>query len=261
MKFVVLLGGVFFLTFGLTAYRHFYTVLGATAGLAVWVALSDTLVRLPGLRENPGIASVLILCLLFLAGVYLARRFRRLLVFSGGLGTGVILSQTLSHLMAEGALAPAAIRLNRLDTLDVLAGLIGGIVFLLFERLFAVLLTSVVGSFLCTWAVGGRWVFAAFLATGLVAQPLVFTRFKPRSPPGAPRNRTGSTTLMAFLLIFLVPAQITADGSVMAIHLRAATAPSEVVVRNQCHEEGVGPGISPGRLDAGREDRRMVYIR
>jgi hypothetical protein len=107
------------------------------------MALSDTLVQLPGLREHPGTAGFLILALLVLTGVFFATRFRRLLAFFSGLGTGLILSQTLSVFMAEGALSGAAFRFGRIDVIDILVGLIGGILFLLFERIFAVLLTSV----------------------------------------------------------------------------------------------------------------------
>jgi hypothetical protein len=217
MRLAVLLAGAFFLAFGLAAYRHFYTVLGATAGLAIWMALSDTLVQLPGLREHPGTAGFLILALLVLTGVFFATRFRRLLAFFSGLGTGLILSQTLSVFMAEGALSGAAFRFGRIDVIDILVGLIGGILFLLFERIFAVLLTSVVGSFLCTWAIGGRWTFIACLVIGLVAQPLVFARFKP-SPAAAGRDRTGSTTLMAFLLLWLLPSAAAGDWVVERVN-------------------------------------------
>jgi len=211
VRLAVLLAGAFFLAFGLAAYRHFYTVLGLAAGLAIWIALSDTLVQLPGLREHPGTASLLILALLFLTGVFLASRFRRLLVFFSGLGTGLILSQTLAVFMGEGALYGAVFRFGRIDAMDILVGLIGGILFLLFERVFAVLLTSVVGSFLCTWAIGGRWTFVACLVIGLVAQPLVFMRFKPSPSAAASRDKTRSTTLLAFLLLWLLPTQAIAD--------------------------------------------------
>lgn len=211
VRLAVLLAGAFFLAFGLAAYRHFYTVLGLAAGLAIWIALSDTLVQLPGLREHPGTAGFLILALLLLTGVFLASRFRRLLVFFSGVGTGLILSQTLAVFMAEGALYGAVFRFGRIDAMDILVGLVGGILFLLFERVFAVLLTSVVGSFLCTWAIGGRWTFVACLVIGLVAQPLVFMRFKPSPSAAAGRDRTRSTTLLAFLLLWLLPAQAIAD--------------------------------------------------
>ncbi|MCJ7500364.1 TMEM198/TM7SF3 family protein [bacterium] len=217
-RLAVLLGGTFFLAFGLAAYRYFYTVLGATAGLAGWMALSGTLVRLPGLREHPGTASLLILALLVLTGVFLASKFRRLLVFFSGLGTGLLLSQTFSVFMTGGALSDTAFRFGRINTMDILVGLIGGILFLLFERVFALLLTSVVGSFLCTWAIGGRWTFVACLLIGLVAQPLVFTRFKPPPPAAGGKDRTGSTTLMVFLLLWLLPAQAAANWVVERVH-------------------------------------------
>ncbi|MDF1524891.1 MAG: hypothetical protein RRA15_07455 [bacterium] len=219
IRLAVLLGGTFFLAFGLAAYRYFYTVLGATAGLAVWMAVSDTLVQLPGLREHPGTAGLLILALLVLTGVFLASKFRRLLVFFSGLGTGLLLSQTFSVFMTGGALSDTAFRFGRIDAMDILVGLIGGILFLLFERVFALLLTSVVGSFLCTWAIGGgRWTFAACLLIGLVAQPLIFTRFKPPPPAAAGKDRTGSTTLMVFLLLWLLPAQAAASWVVERVH-------------------------------------------
>jgi hypothetical protein len=218
IKLAVLLAGAFFLAFGLAAYRHFYTALGATAGLAIWMALSDTLVQLPGLREQPGTASLLILALMLLAGVFFASRFRRLLAFIGGLGTGLILSQTLSVFMADGTLSGAAFRFGRIGAMDILAGLIGGVLFLLFERVFAVLLTSVVGSFLCAWAIEGRWTFLACLAIGLVAQPLVFMKFKPAQPAANGRNRTGSTTLMIFVLLWLLPSTAMADWVVERVN-------------------------------------------
>ncbi len=217
-RLAVLLGGTFFLAFGLAAYRYFYTVLGATAGLAVWIGLSDTLVQLPGLREHPGTAALLILALLLLTGVFFASKFRRLLAFFSGLGTGLLLSQTFSVFMTGGALSDSAFRFGRIDAMDILVGLIGGILFLLFERVFALLLTSVVGSFLCTWAIGGRWTFVACLLIGLVAQPLIFKRFKPSSPAAAGKDRTGSTTLMVFLLLWLLPAQAAANWVVERVH-------------------------------------------
>jgi len=210
-ELAVLLGGTFFLAFGLAAYKYFYTVLGATAGLVVWIALSDTLVQLPGLREHPGTAALLILALLVVIGVFFASKFRRLLAFFSGLGTGLLLSQTFSVFMSGGALSDTAFRFDRIGIMDILVGLIGGILFLLFERIFALLLTSVVGSFLCTWAIGGRWTFVACLLIGLVAQPLIFTRFKPSPPAAAGKDRTGSTTLMVFLLLWLFPAQAAAN--------------------------------------------------
>ena len=84
----MLLAGTFFLAFGLAAYRYFYTVLGAAAGLAMWIALSDPLLQLPGLKEHPGTAGILILVLLLLTGIVLASKFRKLVIFSSGLGTG-----------------------------------------------------------------------------------------------------------------------------------------------------------------------------
>jgi hypothetical protein len=206
VKIAVLLAGAFFLVFGLAAYRHFYTALGATAGLAVWMAFKDTLIKLPGLREHPGTASILILVLLLLTGIFFASRFSRILAFFSGLGTGLILSQAVSTFLVKGTLPDAAIRFSSMDAMDILVGLIGGILFILFERAFAVLLTSVVGSLLCTWAIGGQWTFPGCLVLGLVAQPLVFKKLKLSASDAAGMDRSGSTKLMVFALALFLPA-------------------------------------------------------
>lgn len=250
VRLAVLLAGAFFLAFGLAAYRHFYTVLGATAGLAIWMGLSDTLVQLPGLRERPGTAGILILVLLLLTGVFFASRFRRLLAFASGLGTGLILSQTLTVFMTEGALSGTAFRFGRITAMDILAGLIGGILFLLFERFFAVLLTSVVGSFLCTWAIGGKWTFMACLVIGLVAQPLIFMRFKPPPPP-AGRDRTGSTKMLVFLLLCLLPSAAIADWVVERVN----PSTSRMVI-----DAGWRDGVREGEIYAVIDERGSLVV-
>jgi len=195
VRIAVLFAGVFFLVFGLTAYRYFYTVLGATVGLAVWVGLKDSLVQIPGLRDHPGTASLLLLVFFVLAAMFLAFRFRRLLVFFAGLGTGLILSQAFAVFMAEGVVFGAVLRFNRVSAMDVLVGLICGVLFVLLEGVFAVLLTSAVGSFLCTWALGGRWTFLACLVAGVAAQLLVYMKFRPVLPGPGGKDGTGSKRL------------------------------------------------------------------
>lgn len=252
VKLAVLAAGAFFLAFGLAAYRHFYTVLGATAGLAAWMALRETLVQVPGLKEHPGTASLLILVLLILTGIFFASRFRRLLAFFSGLATGVILSQAVSGFMTAGDLSGAAFGFSRIDSMDILAGMIAGVLFLLFERVFAVLLTSVVGSFLCAWVIGGRWTFLACLLVGLVAQPLVFTRFKPQPSAAGGRDRTGSTTLLAFLLLLTVPSSAAADWTVERINFST----SRVVIA-----AGWRDGLREGEKYAVVDERGMLVTR
>ena len=191
VRFAVLLAGAFFLAFGLAAYRYFYTVLGAAAGLAMWIALSDFLLQLPGLREHPGTASILILIFFLLTGVFIAWKFRKLVAFLSGVGTGIILTRMITVFMSEGVLSGAGLHLGSIDAMDILVGLIGGILFVLFERLFALLLTSVVGSFLCTRAIGLEWIFPLCLLIGLVAQPLIFLRIKPPPVGTSDKSRTG----------------------------------------------------------------------
>lgn len=251
VRLSVLLVGAFFLAFGLAAYRHFFTVLGATAGLAVWMALSDTLVRIPGLREHPGTARLLILVLFLLAGVFLAKKFRRLLAFSAGMGTGLILSQTYTVFMAQGVMAAAALRFDSIDAMDVLVGLIGGILFLLFERFLAVILTSVVGSFLCTWAIGGRWTFLVCLAIGLVAQPLIFGKFRPSSTASNGGSGSVTKTLLILLPLLLTASPASADWSVERIHIPT----SRLVIA-----AGWRDGIREGESYAVIDDRGSLVI-
>ena len=207
----MLLAGTFFLAFGLAAYRYFYTVLGAAAGLAMWIALSDPLLQLPGLKEHPGTAGILILVLLLLTGIVLASKFRKLVIFSSGLGTGIILSRMVAVFMAEGVLSGTGLQLADIDAMDILAGLIGGVLFVLFERVFAVVLTSVVGSFLCKWAIGFEWVFPLCLIIGLIAQPLIFLKIKPPSGGRSDKGKSGWTVVKVFIVLFLLPSQAVAD--------------------------------------------------
>ncbi|TNF47739.1 hypothetical protein EP232_03130, partial [bacterium] len=72
---VVLLLGGFLLVFGLAAYRYFFHIIGASAGLAGAIALCEKLIHLPGFSEHPKIASGLIYTLFILLGIFLAARF------------------------------------------------------------------------------------------------------------------------------------------------------------------------------------------
>jgi hypothetical protein len=177
LKLISLLTGAFFLAFGLAFYRHFYRVLGAAAGLALWAALRESIVRLPGLREHPGTATVLVLILFCAGGVLLVNRFRKLLAFIAGFGTGIIISSMAASFFSESSLMAQPFNFVHPEPMDLLAGLAAGVLFLLFERFFALLLTSSLGALMCTWAIGGRWTFLLCLLIGLVAQPLIFARF------------------------------------------------------------------------------------
>ena len=245
VRFAVLLAGAFFLAFGLAAYRYFYTVLGAAAGLVLWVALADTFIKLPGLREHPGTSSILILVLFLLAGIFFATRYRRFLSFLSGLGTGIVLSRTVSVFMAGGTLSGAGIRLADPGAMDLLAGLIGGVLFLLFEGVFAVLLTSVIGSFLCTWALGDWRAFPACLLAGIIAQLLIFRKLKPSPPPG---NQTGrsKTAIMIFWLIMVLPVPSAAGWLVDRVQV-----PTSRVVIDAGWRDGVKKGENCAVVDEG----------
>ncbi len=179
VKLVALMAGVFFLAFGLAAYRQFFKVLGVTVGVALWVVFREPLVRMPGLRDHPGTAALLILILFVAAGVLLVVKFRKIFAFLGGFGTGVILSGMVTSFFSGSSLAETESLFSHPAPMDLLAGLVAGVLFLLFERFFALLLTSSVGGFLCAWAIGGRWTFPLCILVGLVAQPLIFSRVLP----------------------------------------------------------------------------------
>jgi len=187
IEFAALVGGFFLLSFGLAAYRQFFKVLGLTAGLALWVVSRQYLVSLPGLQDHPGTTSVLILILFSGTGVLLATRFRRVLAFLGGFGTGVILSGMATSWFQGVPVPPmeAVSVFSRLDPMNILVGLVAGVLFILFEPFFAVFLTSSVGAFLCSWTLEGRWIFPVCLFLGFVAQPLILAKLK------SVRNRTG----------------------------------------------------------------------
>ncbi|UCG39638.1 MAG: hypothetical protein JSV00_05305 [bacterium] len=237
VRIVALLTGIFFLSFGLAAYRHFYKVLGAAAGLAIWAAFNDTAVQLPGLREHPGTASLLLMLLMVLSGVLVASKFRRVLAFLGGLGTGIILSQSLSSFFAGGPLLSGSIPEGAPGSMDILAGLVAGVLFIVLERFLAVLLTSAVGSFLCAWALGGRWTFAVCLALGLVAQPLIFSRLGRGRKAGGGEGTGGGSTTALLLLVLLLPATASADWT-----LRRVNAATSRVVIDAGWRDGVRKG-------------------
>ncbi len=180
VKFAALVGGFFLLSFGLAAYRQFFKVLGLIAGLALWVVSREFLISLPGLEDRPGISSVLILILFSGVGVLFATRFRRVLAFLGGFGTGVILSGMAASWFQGVSIPPleAVSLFSRPDPLNILVGLVAGVLFILFEPFFAVFLTSSVGAFLCSWTLGGRWIFPVCLCLGFAAQPLILAKLK-----------------------------------------------------------------------------------
>jgi len=212
VKLVPLLVGVIFLAFGLAAYRQFFKVLGATAGVALWVVFREPLIQLPGLRDHPGTASLLILILLCAVGILLVSRFRKFFVFLGGVGTGVILSGMVTSFFGGNPPLEAKSLFFHPAPMDLLAGFVAGTLFLLFERFFAVLLTSSVGGFLCAWAIGGRWTFFLCLLIGLVAQPLIFAGLRPvRQGKGEKTGRkgegekgTGTGSFMSLLVVLML---------------------------------------------------------
>lgn len=207
-RILILLLGVFLLAYGLAAYRYFYHILGATTGLVIGIALRKTMLKLPGLSENPGVASFLIFLLFILLGMFIATRFRRLLAFLAGLGTGAILYRGIASLWTGSELTVQVFPSESLGLMELLAGMVTGVFFLLFEGVFALILTSAVGAALCAHALGGRWTFPVCLALGLVAQPLISRRIVPETGPGSGKTR-GKTTIIVAVLMVLLPTQVS----------------------------------------------------
>ncbi|NOY86291.1 MAG: hypothetical protein GXP52_03185 [Deltaproteobacteria bacterium] len=201
----VLLVGVFLLAFGLSVYRYFFHILGAVAGIAAGLASRDTLLTLTGLSEHPMVATVLIFSIFILIGMFLATRFRKILAFLAGLGAGAVLYRAALSLWSGSPPGPSVFHVQSFGPMELLAGLTAAVLFVLFETVFALILTSAVGAALCTLALGGRWTFAALMLIGVIAQPLVSRRIIPLPPGrgGNGGNRTRTTTVMTLLLLVL----------------------------------------------------------
>jgi|GEM_PF-6781563 len=185
-KFAALVGGFFLLSFGLAAYRQFFKALGLAAGLALWVLTRHFLVTLPGLREHPGATSILLLIFFSGAGMLLVTKFRGVLSFLCGFGTGVILAGMGPSWLAGSPVPPmeAVSLFSNPDPMNILVGLAGGVLYILFEPFFAVFLTASLGAFLCAWALQGRWIFPVCLLLGVLVQPLVHWKLKREGKDG-----------------------------------------------------------------------------
>jgi len=218
------LAGIFFLAFGIAVYRYFFYLIGAAAGIMAAVLAREPMLKMPGLSGHPGVAGALIFLLFILLGVFLATRFRKILAFLGGLGTGAFLYRVIAAVWVGGDVARALTGSVVPGPMELLAGAVCGVLFILFEYSFALVLTSAVGAGLCTWALGGRWTFAATLAIGLVAQPLISHRFIPGGVAGkGDTTGTGRRTRLMLLALLLIP-----------------TAPShaDLVVHHVSHQSG-----------------------
>ena len=212
-----IIAGVFFLAFGIVAYRYFYYLIGAAAGIMAAVLARKTMLRLPGLSTHPGLAGILIFLLFILLGVFLATKFRKILAFLGGLGTGVFLYRVIAAVWVGGDVVKVLTSSVMPGPMELLAGAVFGVLFMLFEYFFALVLTSVIGAWLCTWVLGGRWTFAATFAIGLVAQPLISRRFLPGRVVGrGDKTRAGRKTRLLLLAMLLFP--VSSSNAEMAVH-------------------------------------------
>ncbi len=173
-KLALLMIGIFFLAYGLVAYRFFFAILGGAAGLVSGVLLLPSLLRMPILAGHGTVATLVVLLFLLLAGILLIHFLRRPVIFLGGAATGILISHfATSGLSAVPELFSRLPRLGEIHAIDALVGVLLGVMFLVFESMFAVVLTSFTGAFLCAWGLGGRWTFPAAFVLGLVLQPIL----------------------------------------------------------------------------------------
>jgi len=203
----LLLGG-FLLVYGLGAYRIFFHVIGAAAGLVGAIALCERLVGLPGLSEHPKIAGGIIYVLFILLGIFLASRCRRILAFFAGLGSGVIFYRAALAVWNGGDPVTALFQPESIGAMDLLSGLTTGVIFLLFETVFAMVITSAAGAALFTYVLGGRWTFTICFVTGILVQPFISRRFVPGTVSSRRRGRGNGTTALLLFFIF-VPAAVS----------------------------------------------------
>jgi hypothetical protein len=248
---VVLLLGGFLLVYGLGAYRIFFHVIGAAAGLVGAIALCERLVHLPGLSEHPKIASGLIYTLFILLGIFLATRFRRILAFLAGLGTGVICYRAALSLWNGNDPVTALFQPESFGAMDLLSGLTAGVLFLLFEPLFALVLTSAAGAALCTYVLGGRWTFTICFVVGMLAQPFISKRFVPDTVSSRRGGRGNGTTALLLFFIF-VPVTVS-FASWQVHHVNNSTGRITI---DMGQRQGIRPGDRFVILDS---DRKMIH--
>jgi hypothetical protein len=177
-RIALLMVGIFFLAYGLLAYRFFFAILGGATGLVTGVLVLPSILALPALAARQVEATLAVLIILLVLGILLIHFLRRAVLFLGGVASGIILSHFVTQGLAAADILSRLPRLSEIHPIDILVGVLLGVLFLIFESIFAVVLTSFAGAFLCTWALGGKWTFLVAFAMGLVMQPLL-ARFIP----------------------------------------------------------------------------------
>ena len=218
---VLLLLGGFLLIYGLAAYRIFFHVIGAVAGLVGAIAVCGRLVELPGLSEHSVVASWLIYTLFILVGIFLATRFRRILAFFAGLATGILCYRVALSVWSGLDPVTSIFQPGNVGAMDLLSGLTVGVLFLLFEPVFALVLTSAAGAALCTFVLGGRWTFPLCLGAGILIQPLISRRFVPEKGPRSGGKGNGTTVIL--LLVSVLTPFSAAHASWQVHHVNSST--------------------------------------
>ncbi len=187
-RIALLMVGIFFLAYGMTVYRFFFAILGGTTGLVTGVLVLPSLLRIPFLAAHQVEATLGVLVLFLLLGVVLLHLLRQGVVFLGGAAVGIILSHFVTQGWQAADLLSRLPRLSDLQAIDILVGILLGILFLIFENIVVLVITSFAGALFVTWALGGRWTFLLAFAVGLVLQPFV-ARYAPL--PGHDRGGKG----------------------------------------------------------------------
>lgn len=167
------LAGLILALFGRRLYHLVFPVggflVGATIGL--WLVLRTLPLFAVEYRgvvlAGAGLAFGLISAILF-------RGLRRVLVFLGGFVVGIELRRAVTHGTPMVPVREVALSLSQpftdLGLPDLLAGAAGGAFFVLFEHLFAIVLTALLGAHLLTVAFGARWVFPVTFGSSVLLQ-------------------------------------------------------------------------------------------
>ncbi len=247
---VLLLLGGFLLIYGLAAYRVFFYVIGAAAGLVGAIALCGRLVELPGLSEHPAVAAGLVYTLFILVGIFLATRFRKILAFFAGLGTGVLCYRVAMSIWNGQDPVTSIFQPDSIGALDLLSGMTAGVLFLLFEPLFALVLTSAAGAALFTFVLGGRWTFPVCFAAGILIQPLISRRFVPDSGSSRAGGKGNGTTILLLLLSLLTLMPDVSFASWQVHHVNKSTGRITI---DMGQRQGIEVGDTFVVLDSGRK--------
>ncbi|MBI2371319.1 MAG: hypothetical protein HYV08_14000 [Deltaproteobacteria bacterium] len=168
------LAGLILALFGRRLYHLVFPLGGFLVGATIGLWLALVALDLFGLEAYRGAILAGAGLAFGLASAILFRWLRRVLVFLGGFVVGIVLRRAITHGAQMVPVREVALSLSPsfadLGLPDLLAGAAGGGFFLLFEGLFAIVLTALLGALLLTAAFGARWVFPVSFGSSVLLQ-------------------------------------------------------------------------------------------